>query len=205
MSKLPLAFSLKSGPLFTLYCTGWELAPEEALTVNITMDPSSKSDLQSLTARQRLQVTYSDNPQKDGVDLVADMQFPNLRLETQSVEFGSVLTDTTKWCSVTATNTSNAVVEYSWVFIKEEVDLGACACTCACVCCCWQARPQAWAPDHTTHLAVHSSCQGFLPCWRSASRLQAGVQAEYVKLPPVAWPWWHSWMPATMAMLQQPA
>jgi hypothetical protein len=132
VSKLPLAFTLKSGPLFTLDCAAWELQPEEAITVNVTLDPCSRRDLLSLTARQRLAIAYTDNPQKDGIDLQADMQFPNLQFETQSVEFGSVLTDTTKWHSVTVTNTSRAEVEYSWVFVKEEVDLGAWQGSCRC-------------------------------------------------------------------------
>ena len=45
-------------------------------------------------------MVYTDNPQKDSVDLLATLDFPNLQFETSSVEFGSVLMDTTKRVSV---------------------------------------------------------------------------------------------------------
>lgn len=38
--------------------------------------------MRSHVARCRLAVTYADNPQTDGVDLVGEVEFPNLTLDT---------------------------------------------------------------------------------------------------------------------------
>jgi hydrocephalus-inducing protein len=97
-----------------------DLQPQEATTVNVSMDPCYKKDLQSCNIKQRLVVTYLDNPQKDGIDLIADIQFPNLEFETHTVDFGSALTDTTRRQTVMVTNTSKAVVQYCWTFVKQD-------------------------------------------------------------------------------------
>lgn len=71
--------------------------------------------------RTKLQVAYTDNPQRDSVDMHADIDFPNLVFETTNIDFGSVLLDTTRRVPVRVTNTSNVDVVYTWAWDKTSV------------------------------------------------------------------------------------
>lgn len=43
----------------------------------------ARHDLKSHVARQKLLVTYSDNPQTDALELIGQIEFPNLVLDAQ--------------------------------------------------------------------------------------------------------------------------
>ncbi|GIL73964.1 hypothetical protein Vretifemale_3957, partial [Volvox reticuliferus] len=121
ISPLPLTFTLRPSPPFTVDRTSWVLDLEESGTVNITFDPNFKEDLQSIQTRTKLQVVYADNPQRDAVDLHGDIDFPNLSFEMHTIDFGSVLLDTTRRVPVRVTNSSNVDVVYAWAWDKGSV------------------------------------------------------------------------------------
>jgi hydrocephalus-inducing protein len=68
-----------------------------------------------------MQVVYADNPQRDSVDLLGIMDYPNLALSTTSVEFGSCLSDTARRVPITITNTSAVDVVYSWAWDRDSM------------------------------------------------------------------------------------
>ncbi|KXZ49496.1 hypothetical protein GPECTOR_21g722 [Gonium pectorale] len=121
ISPLPLTFGLRPTPPFTVDRTSWTLDLEEAGTVNVTFDPNFKDDLQSLQTRTKLQVVYADNPQRDSVDLHGDIEYPNLAFDTTTIEFGSVLLDTTRRIPVRVVNSSNVDVVYTWAWDQASV------------------------------------------------------------------------------------
>ncbi|GFH15841.1 rhodanese domain-containing protein [Haematococcus lacustris] len=98
-----------------------QLAPLTTATVNVSFDPNFKNDLQSGIVKQKLQVVYSDNPQRDSVDLHGIMEYPNLALSATTVEFGSCLSDTTRRIPLTIVNTSQVDVVYSWAWDKDSL------------------------------------------------------------------------------------
>jgi hydrocephalus-inducing protein len=56
------------------------LVPGEQLELKVELDPMHHGGLQTHVARQRLVVTYLDSPsQRDFVELVGDVQFPNIQ------------------------------------------------------------------------------------------------------------------------------
>ena len=128
ISKLPLSFALKCGSPFSIDCAVLQLDVDEAVTVNIMLDPGFKGDLQSIVVPQKLRVEYTDNPQKDAIDLVARIDYPNLSFESSRVEFGSCLSDTTRRVPVRVTNCSAVDVVYSWAWeadsLQEDVSDG---------------------------------------------------------------------------------
>ncbi len=63
VSKLPLSCALRCPPPFTIDKPHLQLALFEGATLNVAFDPTCKGDLQSGVAKQKLQITYSDNPQ----------------------------------------------------------------------------------------------------------------------------------------------
>lgn len=66
---------------------------------------------------------HKDHPQRDTLELVSDIHYPNLVFETQEVDFGAVLNDTERRVIVEATNPSTVPVRFQWVFV-EPVDNG---------------------------------------------------------------------------------
>lgn len=121
ISKLPLSFSLKCGNPFTIDCASMQLDVDEGATVNVMVDPGFKGDLQSIVVAQKLRVDYIDNPQKDAIDLVASIDFPNLSFESTKVEFGSCLSDTTRRVPVQVTNCSAVDVVYNWAWEADSL------------------------------------------------------------------------------------
>lgn len=71
ISKLPLMFSLKAPLPFTVDRALLTLGCYEAATVNVMFEPNFRGDLQSAVIKQKLNIVYNDNPQRDNIDLVS--------------------------------------------------------------------------------------------------------------------------------------
>ncbi len=125
VSKLPLAFSLKTAVPFAVEPCALELQPGGSQAVAVTLDPDFRHDMQSQLVKQKLLVTYSDNPQKDSVELVGDIQFPNLTFDSSALDFGCVLSDSTRRMVVTLTNPTKVAARYSWAWLKPDATAGS--------------------------------------------------------------------------------
>lgn len=68
----------------------------------------------------RCAVRYEDHPQKDLVDLIGEVVFPNLSFDTKILDFGSILNHTKKEMTLTMKNVSSLPVNYHWVFLPPE-------------------------------------------------------------------------------------
>ena len=115
-SPLVLHFTLKAGAPFTLDQTEYQLGFGESATVNVDFDASYRGDRVSHRHKTKLSVVYKDHPQKDSMELLADVTFPNLALETDTVDFGCVLNETVRKVYLLITNTSKVDARYDWVF-----------------------------------------------------------------------------------------
>lgn len=111
---------MKAPNPFSLDTTSYTLQPDEAATIAVSFDPDFKHDMQSQLVKHKLSISYSDNPQKDSLELVGSIEFPNLQLEAQQLDFGCVLMDTTRRLSLGLTNPRKAHVNYSWAWLKQE-------------------------------------------------------------------------------------
>jgi len=83
VSKVPLSFALRTAPPFALDVPALSLQPGEGATVVVAFDPNYKRDLHSHLAKQKLAVSYTDNPQTDALELIGEVEFPNLVVEAQ--------------------------------------------------------------------------------------------------------------------------
>jgi hypothetical protein len=79
-----------------------------------------RQDLCSQTVHQKLHVTYADNPRRTSVDLLGVIEFPNLALATQAVDFGCCLMDTMQRTTVQLTNPGKVAVDYCWAWTKQD-------------------------------------------------------------------------------------
>ena len=125
ISALPLSFSMHTSAPFSIDRPDWLLEPDESATVNVIFDAGYRNDKESHVARCKLNIVYSDNPQRDTVDLSGEINFPNLSMSTSKITFGAVLNDTTRRSHVTMKNVSSVPCRYNWVFVEDVPDPAA--------------------------------------------------------------------------------
>lgn len=125
--ELPLSFTLRTQTPFSLDC--WEaiLQPGEQVNFNVEFYPGFKDDHLCRVINGKLVVTYTGHPQKDSVDLLGDISFPNLSFESSKIDFGCTLNDTQKAISIAVTNVSKVDTTFRWVFIEDEKEARALA------------------------------------------------------------------------------
>jgi hypothetical protein len=125
---LPLECNLKcSGLPFTIEPTDMDLAPGELQTLRISFDPMYRSNKISEKMKQSVTVVYNMgpkvvpknerapqgvHPKKATLDLLGDINFPNIKLDKSEVKFGAVLNDTSKRIKVKCTNESKIAANF---------------------------------------------------------------------------------------------
>ena len=100
------------------------LPPGEGGQVAISFDVNYPGDKVSREfndpATHKLMLAYKEHPQKDGVRLYAQTQFPNLTMNPSEGAFGCLLNDTQSSLTLTLANPSAVDLHYSWSFAPEE-------------------------------------------------------------------------------------
>eukprot|EP00759_Apiculatamorpha_spiralis_P009318 PhF_6_TR15973/c0_g1_i1/m.24996/K17570/HYDIN; hydrocephalus-inducing protein len=130
ISPLPLEFTIKvlkpstgesANPPFSIDKADHLLREGESATIGIVFDAAYKNDRASHKVSTKLQVNYKDHPQKDMITLTADVQYPNLVMESGGVDFGCTLNDTEVRKTYTITNNSKVPAHFIWCFEDEPV------------------------------------------------------------------------------------
>lgn len=118
--ELPLSFTLRTQTPFALDC--WEaiLQPGEQVDLNVEFYPGFKDDHLCRVINGKIVIAYTGHPQRDSVDLLGDISFPNLSFESSKIDFGCTLNDTQKSISVNVANVSKVDTTFRWVFIEDE-------------------------------------------------------------------------------------
>lgn len=124
IASLPLSFSLRAPAPFSIDLDHADLDPGKSVVTNITFDPNYRGDRLSHRVKQRILVTYADHPQRDHVSVVAEVNFPNLSLNYQDIDFGCILNESEKQVIVTATNTSKVPCSYTWA-VRPHASVGS--------------------------------------------------------------------------------
>lgn len=121
MSAFKLDFAAKSAsPSFSIDQTDFTLPAGQSATVNVHFQPESKNDRVSGKITHPLVISYRDHPQRETIDLVGELSFPNLVFSTQTVDFGCILNNTVKRITVIAKNEGSLTVYYSWKFFAKD-------------------------------------------------------------------------------------
>lgn len=69
----------------------------------------------------KLSIVHTDHPHREAIDLVGEVCFPNIKLETNIVNFGAILNETSKKTVIAMTNTSEMGLSYQWTFLEDEL------------------------------------------------------------------------------------
>jgi Flagellar-associated PapD-like len=121
VALLPANFLLKCTPPFSINKERFELEPGQSKSLRIDFDPGHKYDKTSGQTIQKLQIIHQDHPQKDTIELIGEVCFPNLKMETTNIDFSCILNDTTKKVYMKMTNCSILEVIYNWNFVQEII------------------------------------------------------------------------------------
>ena len=121
VSKLPLSFNLKTSHPYSIKRSDWSLGPGEAATLDIFFDATYKRDRQSTVAMGKLLCSYIDSAQKDSVELIGTLNYPNLDISSTYLDFGAVLNDTVKRMTFKLSNSSSVAAKYKWTFLEDAV------------------------------------------------------------------------------------
>lgn len=118
--ELPLSFTLRTQTPFSLDCWEATLQPQERVDFNVEFYPGYKEDYTCRVINGKVIIVYTEHPQKDSVELVGDISFPNLTFETTKIDFGCTLNDTQKAISMVITNISKVDTSFQWVFVDDD-------------------------------------------------------------------------------------
>jgi hydrocephalus-inducing protein len=79
-STLPLNFSLKLAPPFSVSEETHALEPNATSKVLISFDPTFKVDKTSGLINGKINVVYADHPYRESIELIGEVCFPNLKM-----------------------------------------------------------------------------------------------------------------------------
>lgn len=120
-SELPTRFLLKYAPPFSINKEEFSLLPGKSASVRIEFDPGLKTDKISDKITSKLMIEHIDHTYKQHVDLIGELCFPNIKLSSENVYFGSILSETSKKQYLTMKNISEMAINYEWSFLEEEL------------------------------------------------------------------------------------
>ncbi|XP_068458365.1 hydrocephalus-inducing protein homolog isoform X2 [Clinocottus analis] len=86
----------------------------------VCFNPGYCQDQVSQIVDKVLEIHYQGHPQRDTVELHAEVHFPNLHLSTTAVDFGCVPNCTGTRRAISITNCSPLPVSYHWVFLADQ-------------------------------------------------------------------------------------
>ena len=120
VSSLPLDFTLKCPAPFRINQNDFHLETKEEATVEVTFFPGYKGDRQSHVVEKAITAVYANHPRRDAFPLVGNINFPNISMEYEKIDFGCILNDTTRSVMVRVTNTSVLPAKCAWSFVSDE-------------------------------------------------------------------------------------
>ncbi|XP_071670318.1 hydrocephalus-inducing protein homolog isoform X2 [Patagioenas fasciata] len=92
----------------------------EELHLSIRFNPAHEDDLNIRVVEKALTIQFLEHPHEEQVTIRGEVYFPNLRIETMTLDFGCILNDTEDVRYVEMTNCSPLLVQYCWSFLTES-------------------------------------------------------------------------------------
>ncbi|NXS73554.1 HYDIN protein, partial [Pandion haliaetus] len=92
----------------------------EELHLSIRFNPAYEEDLGVRVVEKVLKIQFLEHPHKEQVTIRGEVYFPNLHIETTSLDFGCILNDTEDLRYIEMTNCSPLLVQYHWSFLTDS-------------------------------------------------------------------------------------
>ncbi|CAD7939993.1 unnamed protein product [Amoebophrya sp. A120] len=120
VSPLDVKFQIKCPYPFHIDKTALTLTPGQKHTCTVSFDPNYQVDKVCDVNKQKLAITYADHPQKDSIDLIGEVVFPNLVFDALAVDFGAILNMTSKVQSIRVSNPYPLPVNFEFTLVDED-------------------------------------------------------------------------------------
>ena len=115
ISKLAVAFTMRTQFPFQINEPEWRLEPEEEAEATVLFDMTKAcSGHLSQEFTSQIIVSYPENPHKDVIRLHTEVNYPNLSFNRGRVDFGCILNDTLAREYLQITNVSKVDAKFSW-------------------------------------------------------------------------------------------
>uniref|UniRef100_A0A8C2T888 HYDIN axonemal central pair apparatus protein n=1 Tax=Coturnix japonica TaxID=93934 RepID=A0A8C2T888_COTJA len=98
-------------------CSPLKLNTGEEHHLTIRFNPDYEEGLNIRVAERTLNIRFLEHPLEEHVAIRGEVYFPNLHMETMTVDFGCILNDTEDVRYVEVTNCSPLLVRYRWSFL----------------------------------------------------------------------------------------
>ncbi|KAM9269036.1 LOW QUALITY PROTEIN: hydrocephalus-inducing protein homolog [Cariama cristata] len=92
----------------------------EELHLSIRFNPAYKEDFHTWVVEKALKIRFLEHPHEEEVTVRGEVHFPNLHIQTMTVDFGCILNDTEDVRYVKMTNCSPLLVRYHWWFLSDS-------------------------------------------------------------------------------------
>ncbi|EFJ12294.1 hypothetical protein SELMODRAFT_425615 [Selaginella moellendorffii] len=115
VSKLPLTFSLAVKPPFSINQAEWTLRAGGSGSVVVSLEKQDIAERHSTVLYGKLDILYTGTLERNGIDLIAHINYPNLSVNQSSLDFGCILELTYKRMHIELKNSSALDVWYSWM------------------------------------------------------------------------------------------
>lgn len=92
----------------------------ESLHIKVLFSTLFKKDTHNDTINGCLTICYAEHQHNDQINLVGEIFFPNIYLETNNIDFGCILNNTEVCQDIKMTNIGPLVVHYKWKFVIEK-------------------------------------------------------------------------------------
>lgn len=103
---MALNFALKVSPPFYVDQENITLQQGKSVKIKVDFDPSYKIDRVSGIVNGKISVIHLNHPHKEFIELIGEVCFPNIKLDTNMINFGAILNDTTKKVTIMMKNVS---------------------------------------------------------------------------------------------------
>ena len=120
-TAVPLGCILKTEAPFNLTSFDVVLEPEETVVIGVEFDPLYRDDKTSLIIEKAITVSYRGHTQHDSIKVIGEVNFPNLKFENTTINFGCILNETEKKIKCSVTNCSKVVCSYNWIFMENDL------------------------------------------------------------------------------------
>ncbi|CAG5111155.1 Oidioi.mRNA.OKI2018_I69.chr2.g5489.t1.cds [Oikopleura dioica] len=101
-------------------CISHVLFPGQTVEVNVVFHTGFQKHYRSSKTISQLLIDYKDHPSQDVVELVGELNFPNIEFNHADINFGPIRNGAEKAAVVTMSNKSPMTTEYRWWFEIED-------------------------------------------------------------------------------------
>ncbi|KAM6252821.1 hydrocephalus-inducing protein homolog [Porphyrio hochstetteri] len=127
-SSLPLSIVLMVEQPFQVCSASQQPLPDQPmklgigkeLNLSIGFNPAYEEGWNSWEAEKALTIHFLEHPHEEQVTIRGEVFFPNLCVQTTTLDFGCVLNDTEHVRYIQMTNCSPLPVQYHWLFLVDD-------------------------------------------------------------------------------------